>query len=202
MLFWKLSQSSSDYVFNTSLFHAIMAREIKVEGAGEYELWFGIGRNKIRFSKREFCLVTWLKFGYLSNVINEEYESVDGGIHKRYFNNNPELLVKALHETFMKVEFKNKKDALKMAPWEQLDQSDQQWCAQLQLLLQQDFTSAQIHQLLQHGFDSAQIQHHLFHLFQQDCFQSQHFRPIKVALISRVWIISIVWIIVFWINLF
>ena len=67
-----------------------------MEGAGEYELWFGIRRSKIRFSKREFCLVTGLKFGYLSNIINEEYESVDGGIHERCFNNNPELLVKAL----------------------------------------------------------------------------------------------------------
>ena len=87
-----------------------MAKEIRVEGAGEYELWFGIGRSKIRFSKREFCLVTRLKFGCLSNIINEEYESVDEG----YFNNNPKLLVKALHEAFMKVEFKNKKNALKM----------------------------------------------------------------------------------------
>ncbi|XWS27432.1 hypothetical protein CRYUN_Cryun26dG0114700 [Craigia yunnanensis] len=85
-----------------------MAREIRVEGAGEYELWFGIGRSKIRFSKREFCLVTRLKFGCLSKVINEEYEPVDGEIHKRYFNNNPNLLVKVLYETFMKVKFKNK----------------------------------------------------------------------------------------------
>ncbi|XWS62356.1 hypothetical protein CRYUN_Cryun06bG0003800 [Craigia yunnanensis] len=92
-----------------------MAREIRMEGAGEYELWFGIRRSKIRFSKREFCLVLGLKFGCLSNIINEEYEPVDGGIHERYFNNNPDLLVKALHEVFIKVEFKNKKDALKMA---------------------------------------------------------------------------------------
>ena len=84
---------SSDYVFNASLFHAIMAREIKVEGAGEYKLWFGIGRNKIRFSKREFYLVKD-KFGCLSNVINEEYEAVDGGIHEKYFNRNLDLLVK------------------------------------------------------------------------------------------------------------
>ena len=92
-----------------------MAREIRVEGAGEYELWFGIGKSNIKFSKREFFLVTGLKFGYLSNVINEEYEAVDGGIHKRYFNKNLDLLVKALHEAFMKVEFMDKKDALKMA---------------------------------------------------------------------------------------
>ena len=30
----------------------------------------------------------------LSNVINEEYETVDGKIHERYFNKNPYLLVK------------------------------------------------------------------------------------------------------------
>ncbi|XWS23520.1 hypothetical protein CRYUN_Cryun28dG0021400 [Craigia yunnanensis] len=92
-----------------------MVREIRVESAGEYELWFGIGRSKIRFSKREFCLVTKLKFGCLSNVINEVYEPIDGGIYERYFNNNHDLLVKAFHETFMKVEFKDKKDALKIA---------------------------------------------------------------------------------------
>ena len=72
-------------------------------------------RSKIRFSKREFCLVIRLKFGCLSNIINKEYELVDGGIHERYFNNNLELFVKTLHEAFMIVEFKNKKDALKMA---------------------------------------------------------------------------------------
>ena len=89
-----------------------MAREIRVEGAGKYELWFGIERSKIRFSKREFCLVTDLKCDCLSNVINE---LVDSGIHKRYFNKKFYLLVKSLGEAFMKVEFKNKKDALKMA---------------------------------------------------------------------------------------
>ncbi|XWS10685.1 hypothetical protein CRYUN_Cryun38cG0018800 [Craigia yunnanensis] len=67
------------------------------------------------FSKQEFCLVTGLKFGCLSNIINEVYEAIDDGIHERYFNNNPDLLVKALHEVIIKVEFKDKKDALKMA---------------------------------------------------------------------------------------
>ena len=52
-------------VFNSLLFHAIMVGEIRVEGIGQYELWFGIGRGKARFSKQEFCLVTSLKFGYL-----------------------------------------------------------------------------------------------------------------------------------------
>ena len=53
--------------------------------------------------------------GYLSNVINEEYEAVDGGIHDIYFNKNYDLLVSSLHDAFKIVEFKEKQDALKMA---------------------------------------------------------------------------------------
>ncbi|XWS42965.1 hypothetical protein CRYUN_Cryun16bG0059200 [Craigia yunnanensis] len=112
--FGKYVSYKPDYVFNVALFHAIMAREIRVKGASEYELWFGICRCKARFSKREFCLVTGLKCGCLSNIFNEEYEAVDGGIHDIYFNKNSDLHVKSLHEAFLTVEFKDKKDTLKM----------------------------------------------------------------------------------------
>ena len=47
---------------------------------------YGLGlADKARFSKREFCLVTSLKYDCLSNVINKEYEAIDGGIHGIYF---------------------------------------------------------------------------------------------------------------------
>ena len=46
---------SSDYVFNASLFHAIMAKEIRVEGVGEYELWFGIGEARLGFLNESFA---------------------------------------------------------------------------------------------------------------------------------------------------
>ena len=59
-------------------------------------------------------LVTSLKCVCLSNVINEEYKVVDGGIHDIYFNKNYDLLVSSLHDAFKTVEFKDKKDALKM----------------------------------------------------------------------------------------
>ncbi|XWS46533.1 hypothetical protein CRYUN_Cryun14cG0075700 [Craigia yunnanensis] len=91
-----------------------MVREIRVEGTDQYELWFGIGRSKARFSKRKFCLITSLKCGCLSNVSNEEYEAVDGEIHDIYFNKNSDLLVSSIHDAFKIVEFKDKKYALKM----------------------------------------------------------------------------------------
>ena len=96
-------------VFNSQLFHSVMAWEIRMEGAGQYELWFEIDRCKARFSKWEFYLITSLKFDSLSNVLNEEYKIVDGGIHQIYFNIEYDLLVSSLLGTFKKVEFKNKK---------------------------------------------------------------------------------------------
>ena len=73
-------------VFNSQLLNSFMSREIRVEGIGQYEQWIGIGRCNARLSKREFCLVTCLKFKLLSNILNEEYEAVDGGIHHIYFD--------------------------------------------------------------------------------------------------------------------
>ena len=41
----------------------------------------------------------------LSNILNEEYDTVDGGIHHIYFNKENDRLVSSLHETFKKVNF-------------------------------------------------------------------------------------------------
>ena len=103
-----------DVVFNFQLFHSAMSREIRVEAIDQYELWFGIDKYKVRFSKQKFCLVTSLKFRSLSNVFNEEYEAVDDGIHHRYFDKD-NILVSLLHEKFKKVKFLKKKDESKMA---------------------------------------------------------------------------------------
>ena len=43
--FGKYVSYKANYIFNAALFHAIMARDIRVEGASEYELWFRIGRQ-------------------------------------------------------------------------------------------------------------------------------------------------------------
>ncbi|KAH6821739.1 hypothetical protein C2S53_018371 [Perilla frutescens var. hirtella] len=47
---------------NTAL-HALMAREISVDGALDHEVWFRIGGTNIRFSPIEYALVTGLMFG-------------------------------------------------------------------------------------------------------------------------------------------
>ena len=39
-------------------------------------MWFGIGNGQTRFSKKEFCLITDLRFDTLSSIFNEEYVSV------------------------------------------------------------------------------------------------------------------------------
>ena len=56
-----------------------------MEGVGQYEMWFGIGKCKTKFSKQEFCLVIGLKFGTLSSIATNKYVPVNGGIHERYF---------------------------------------------------------------------------------------------------------------------
>ena len=52
----------SKTVFSSVLVHNLLAREITFDGAGDDELWFGIGQRRLRFSKYEFCLLIELKF--------------------------------------------------------------------------------------------------------------------------------------------
>ena len=54
---------SRDMMFSSKLVHAVLAKEIVVEGAGKWEMYFRIGKVKARFSKEEFCLCTGLRFG-------------------------------------------------------------------------------------------------------------------------------------------
>ncbi|KAK1591340.1 hypothetical protein Q3G72_006097 [Acer saccharum] len=56
---------------------------IFIPRGSEDELWFALGKTKVRFGKREFCLCTGLKFGCLSDIPSREYEVVPDGIHAR-----------------------------------------------------------------------------------------------------------------------
>ncbi|EOY03719.1 Uncharacterized protein TCM_018838 [Theobroma cacao] len=49
-------------LFYASLMHNLMLHRINEPDATEVELWFAIGKTKARISKREFYLVTGLKF--------------------------------------------------------------------------------------------------------------------------------------------
>ena len=72
-------------MFSSKLVHAVLAREIVVEGVRKWEMYFGIGKVKARFSKQEFCLCTGLRFGQLAHVYTDTYHALNGGVHDRYF---------------------------------------------------------------------------------------------------------------------
>ncbi|KAK3211615.1 hypothetical protein Dsin_016321 [Dipteronia sinensis] len=48
------------------------------------EMRFMLGKHRVRFSRVEFCLITELKFGAISDTML--YEEVLNGIHQRYFS--------------------------------------------------------------------------------------------------------------------
>ena len=50
-------------MFSSKLVHVVLSREIVVEGVGKWEMYFGFGKVKARFSKQEFYLCTGLRFG-------------------------------------------------------------------------------------------------------------------------------------------
>ena len=49
-------------LFSSKLVHNLLAKEIVVNGVGDFELYFGISGRWLRFSKYEFCLLSGLKF--------------------------------------------------------------------------------------------------------------------------------------------
>ena len=46
----------------------------------ESELFMSVGGKKTRFGQREFCMVTGLRFGELSDIINTPYVGNANGI--------------------------------------------------------------------------------------------------------------------------
>ena len=50
-------------LFSSKLVHSLLTKEIVVDGVGDFELYFGVGGRRLRFSKYEFCLLIRLKFG-------------------------------------------------------------------------------------------------------------------------------------------
>ena len=101
-------------MFSSKLVHAVRAREIVVDGAGQWEMYFGIGKVKARFSKHEFCLCTGLRFGQLAHVYTDTYHALNGGVHDRYFGKG-DVIAKDLFARFKEGNFMNKDDAVKMA---------------------------------------------------------------------------------------
>ena len=67
--------------------HNLLAREIIVDGVGNFELYFGIGGRQLRFLKYEFCLLTGLKFGGRTHFPAYNNNIVEGSVFYRYWPN-------------------------------------------------------------------------------------------------------------------
>ncbi|GAB2300917.1 hypothetical protein Dimus_038641 [Dionaea muscipula] len=82
--FGNFLEFDTETVCSGALIHWLLVREIEVENAEPYEMWFGFGTTKARFSKYEFCLVTGLKFGDNESIIPSN--SGAHSIHQTYFH--------------------------------------------------------------------------------------------------------------------
>ncbi|KAI9154526.1 hypothetical protein LWI28_027553 [Acer negundo] len=79
-------------LFQGQYIHNLLLRQIQFSGASKDEIWFALGKNKVRLGKREFCLCTRLKFGVLP-IFLRDYIPVPDRIHIRYFAGEGGLLL-------------------------------------------------------------------------------------------------------------
>ncbi|KAK2653688.1 hypothetical protein Ddye_013544 [Dipteronia dyeriana] len=100
--------------FQAQYMHNLFLRQITSPGASMKEMWFALGKTKVRLGTREFCLCTGLKFGELTDIFSRVYEHVIDGIHFLYFGRS-RLLVDEVIDLFLAKSFQHKSDALKMA---------------------------------------------------------------------------------------
>ena len=74
-------------LFSSKLVHSLLAREIVVDGVGDFELYFGVGGRRFIFLKYEFCLLTGLKFGGQTHFSAYNNSIVKGSVLQRYWPN-------------------------------------------------------------------------------------------------------------------
>ncbi|KAK3185019.1 hypothetical protein Dsin_032305 [Dipteronia sinensis] len=91
--------------------------KIHVPGVtGANELHFLVGGKLAKFSQREFCLVTGLQFGVMSDIFLKPYAATKDGIHVRYFENDENIRLTDVWARFMAGGFDQPKDGLKTGP--------------------------------------------------------------------------------------
>ena len=106
----------SNTVVSSKVVHNLLAREIIDDGAGDSELYFGIGGHQLRFSKYEFCLLTGLKFGGQTHFSTYNNNISEGGVHDRYWPNS-QVVVTTLQNRLCEqgTRFDHWEDPLKIA---------------------------------------------------------------------------------------
>ncbi|KAK2652612.1 hypothetical protein Ddye_012468 [Dipteronia dyeriana] len=114
--FKQFGQFLTNWLFSAQIVHSLLLREIQMDGASENELWFSVGGKKARFGQREFCLVTGLRFGKISEIINTPYVANENGIHKRYWPDEEaeDLKLSTVYDRFIAGNFLEAHDSLKM----------------------------------------------------------------------------------------
>ncbi|KAK3221634.1 hypothetical protein Dsin_008659 [Dipteronia sinensis] len=114
--FGHLLDFPKELTFSAGVLHNLLLRQIHVPGVtGANELHFLVGGKLAKFSQREFCLVTGLKFGVMSDIFLKSYAATKDGIYVRYFANNENIRLTDVWARFMAGGFDQPKDGLKMA---------------------------------------------------------------------------------------
>ena len=80
-------------LFQVQYIHNILLRQIRFSSASEDEMWFALGKNKVRLGKREFCLCTGLKFSVLPDIFLRDYVPMPDRIHIRYYGEDRGLFI-------------------------------------------------------------------------------------------------------------
>ena len=105
-----------DLTFSAGLLHNLLLRQVHVPGVTkDHELHFSVGGKLLKFTQREFCLVTGLRFGVMSDIFSKPYAPIEDGIHAKYFKNDENLHLVTVWEKFQSGRFDKPKDGLKMA---------------------------------------------------------------------------------------
>ena len=114
--FRRILNFDANTVFSSKLVHNLLAKEIVVDGAGDDELYFGVGGRRLRFSKYEFCLLTGLKFGGRAHFPAYSNRIVESDVFQRYWPSE-KIDVVSLQSRLCEQDamFSQRKDPLKMA---------------------------------------------------------------------------------------
>ena len=114
--FGHLVEIPKELTFSAGVLHNLLLRQIHVPGVTkENELHFTVGGKLLKFTQREFCLVTGLQFGVMSDIFLKPYAPTEDGIHAKYFDKDENINLGRVWEKFLTGEFDKRKDGLKMA---------------------------------------------------------------------------------------
>ncbi|KAK2649352.1 hypothetical protein Ddye_016841 [Dipteronia dyeriana] len=97
--------------FSGGIIHQLLLREPH-HNSPTYKMQFMLGNQWVRFSNVEFCLITGLRFGVVSDTT--KYAAVENGIHELYFPGADEVWLEEIRGVITGTEFGKAYDAVKL----------------------------------------------------------------------------------------